>query len=183
MLHTLLVIDLQNGFLTEASQHIIEPIRRLQNDFENVIFTKFSNPPGSPFRKILDYHKMTPGSEETDLVLVPRPDAALIERPHYSCVTPELKKLLQSHGATEVYICGIATEACVMTSAIELFELGVRPYVISDLCASDKGEGFHQSALTVLRKLINPLNVITSEAIAARRPSSIRVSVDGGLNG
>lgn len=158
----LIVIDVQEGFVTPHSQHVITPLENLQYEFDHVIFTKFYNPDPSPFRKILGYGKMAPKSTETELVVQPREDAVIISRPIYSCVTEALLVRLKTWGVREVFIAGIATEACVLKSVLDLFELNIRPWVLEDLCASDKGAEFHDPAIKVMGKLIGSQHIIRS---------------------
>ena len=158
----LIVVDVQAGFVTPHSQHVIKPLENLQYEFDHVIFTKFYNPEPSPFRRILGYDKMAPKSPETELALQPREDAVIISRPIYSCVTEPILVRLKTWGVREVFIAGIATEACVLKSVIDLFELNIRPWVLEDLCASDKGGEFHDPAIKVMGKLIGLQHIIKS---------------------
>ncbi len=162
----LIVIDAQKGFVTEASEHILEPIESLQYTFDKVVFTRFHNPDPSPFRRILKYCKLAPESEDTKLAISARDDAVMIERALYSCVTPELRRLLAHWKADEVYVTGIATEACVLKTVLDLVESDVRPWVIADLCASDKAYRYHDMALELIASLIGPEHIINSHALA-----------------
>ena len=97
----LLVVDAQKGFVTGPSRHVVEPIENLQYAFDKVIFTRFENPDQSPFRRILKYCRLAPDSEETRLAVDPRPDAVVLKRSLYTCVTRELRGLLHQWRAEE----------------------------------------------------------------------------------
>jgi len=161
----LIVVDAQKGFVTPSSQGVLEPIENLQYHFDKVIFTKFHNPDPSPFRRILKYCKLAPESEDTYLALEPRDDAVIIARPLYTCVTKELRDILSDWRVDEVYIAGIATEACVLKTVLDLFEYDIRPWVIADLCASDKNQRFHDMALELIASLIGPEHMVNSHAL------------------
>ncbi len=45
-----------------------------------------------------------------------------------------LEKYLREHGATEIYLCGVATDYCVLYSALDALELGFKTHVIADAC-------------------------------------------------
>ncbi|NNM43238.1 MAG: bifunctional nicotinamidase/pyrazinamidase [Chlamydiae bacterium] len=45
-----------------------------------------------------------------------------------------LQKYLRSKGITEIYLAGIATEYCVLYSALDAIELGFSAFVIEDAC-------------------------------------------------
>lgn len=161
----LLIIDVQIGFITHSSKHIVAPIEAIQHRFEKVIATKFYNPDPSPFREILDYHKLPQGHSDTKLAFNLRTDAEIIERPAYTCVRSELIERLEHHQTKEIYICGVATEACVLKTVLDLFELNVRCWLITDLCASDQDAHYHDMAIKLIGKLINQKHLIRSDQI------------------
>lgn len=158
----LIIVDVQKGFITEQSKHVIRPIQELQHRFKHVVVAKFSNPDHSPFRSILNYHKLAPHSKESELTFMPREDAFLIDRPLYTCVTRALKSHLKEIDKNEVFLCGVATEACVLKTALDLFESNIRTWLIADLCASDQGDEYHLPAISLLKKLIGKNHVIES---------------------
>lgn len=159
----LIVIDLQQGFVTDHSRHIVKPVEQIQDKFNHVVLTRFYNPQGSPFREFIDYQKLSPGDAEGELAIEPGKNAEIMERALYTCVNAELLEYLEETGAKEAYICGIATEACVLKTALDLFEQNIRCWVITDLCASDEGNAYHELALTLLAKLIGQRHLISSE--------------------
>jgi len=165
MSKTLLVVDVQKGFVTPSSNHIVEPIRRLQSRFENVAFAKFYNPESSPFRRFLDYHALSPNTAVAELAIEPCTNAFVFERPHYSAITPDVLAQLSRWAVEEVYLCGIATEACVLATALDLFEEGIRPVVIRDLCASDRDSHFHDAAMELIEKLIGAKQLVSVREI------------------
>lgn len=167
----LLAVDVQTGFVTEDSRHVVAPLAKIQHRFDHAVFTRFYNPDPSPFRRILHYDKMGRGDPDTALALVPRGDAVIMERALYSCVTDEFLDYLREWNATEVFIAGIATEACVLKTVIDLFEKDITPWVLKDLCASDKGAEFHDPAMKVISKLIDPGHIIHSSECFGEQPA------------
>ncbi|MBX7146025.1 MAG: cysteine hydrolase [Alphaproteobacteria bacterium] len=157
----LIIVDMQNGFITKTSNHLLQPIEEIQYKFDHVILTKFYNPDPSPFREILDYHKLSPASDETKLAIKPRHDAFIIERCTYTCVTKILLAHLKNLKVKEIFICGIATEACVLKTVLDLFESNIKTWVIEDLCASDQDQDYHKAGIILLAKLIGPTHIIT----------------------
>jgi nicotinamidase-related amidase len=165
MADTLLIVDAQKGFVTACSKHVLPHLGKLQHQFKHVIFTKFYNPDPSPFREILDYHKLPPGDSDTEFSINPREGSIIIERPLYTCVTPELLEQLKKLDVREVYVCGIATEACVLKTVLDLFENNIRPYVIEDICASDQDKHYHDSAIELMKKLVGKEQIISLNKI------------------
>lgn len=162
----LLVIDVQNGFVTDASRHVVKAIEAVQTGFETVLYSQFVNPDPSPFRSILKYDKLGRGSSQIDLALSPRQGAAVMEHTTYSSVTSELLYWLRDKQVNEICVCGIATEACVLKTVVDLFENHFITWLVEDLCASDKNAHFHAMAVEIIGALIGQQYVIRREHLA-----------------
>jgi nicotinamidase-related amidase len=66
---------------------------------------------------------------------------------------------------TKVFICGIATESCVMKTAIDLFERNIRPIVIQDACCSHAGEAAHNAGLLIIERNIGKAQITDSSLL------------------
>jgi len=161
----LIIVDVQRGFVTGENRHVVAPIERLQHRFGHVIVSRFLNPPSSPFRDLLHYDRFGAGTPDTEMAFMPRPDAFFVERPLYTCVTEAVLRQIEDWRLDAVYVAGIATEACVLKTVIDLFEHNITPWVIEDLCASDKGAEFHDPAMKVIGKLIDPGHIVKAADI------------------
>ncbi|MGL5825164.1 MAG: isochorismatase family protein, partial [Nocardioides sp.] len=66
----LVVVDVQNGFVSPKSAHVVPAIVELVRDWRDLglpyVMTKFVNEPGSPFETVLDWHRLTT-APETDI--------------------------------------------------------------------------------------------------------------------
>lgn len=51
-------------------------------------------------------------------------------------------------------MAGIDTDCCVMKTALDLFEIGIKPIVLSHYCASTGGNNIHLAALDMLKRNI-----------------------------
>lgn len=149
----LLIIDVQNGFVTPEMNGVIRNIEQAQHEYDHVFATRFINPPGSPHRRFIKWLKFDEGSNETMLAFTPKENAVVIEKSIYSCVNEEFMRMLKKNKITEVHICGIETEICVTKCAVDLFERGVRPVVLTSLCASKHSE-LREAALHILGRFI-----------------------------
>lgn len=167
----LLVVDVQKGFVTDASRHVLTGIQYIQSHFDTVLYARFVNPDPSPFRNILNYNKLGRGSEDAVFAITPCESSAVMEHTAYSCVTGELLYWLRDREASEVCVCGIATEACVLKTVVDLFEYHFVPWVIEDLCASDKSDHFHQISIEVIGALIGQQHIIKKETLALSKNS------------
>lgn len=81
----------------------------------------------------------------------------------YTAITEELRRFLASHSIDTGFVCGIDTDCCVLKTAADLFEMGIRPYVLAHYSASNGGDDSQRAAITVLNRLIGPCNVIDCE--------------------
>ena len=60
----------------------------------------------------------------------------------------------------QVYLCGIDTDACVIKTAIDLFENNIDVKVIENCCMSHSGKKYHNYAIKILKKLIGKESII-----------------------
>ena len=167
MSNTLLVIDVQQGFITDVTAHIPTKVLRLlrRNVFDHVAFTQFVNLPGSFFETRLDWNKMKQ-SPEIDIVHELRPFATnCFVKYSYSCLTPRMSEFIASAGSTKVFLVGLETDICVLKTATDAIEAGLAPYVVSDCCATTAGPAVHSSALGIIGRFIGRHNVVASDAL------------------
>jgi nicotinamidase-related amidase len=170
----LLVIDVQNGFVNERSAHVVGPIAAFLSAWlatgRQVVLTRFNNPPGSAWERLIHWTRLRT-SPEIDLdpkiqkAIAGHQNARVIDKESYTSLTSDFRSLLKEHATQEVFVCGIATDGCVLKTSVDLFETGITPYVLSDLCASHAGDEVHRAGLLLLGRFIGRDQVITSDAI------------------
>lgn len=156
----LVIIDVQQGFINDATRHVPARVADLQAAHDPVFATRFVNPEGSPHRRLIGWHRFAPGSPDTALAFEPRPDAVILEKHTYSAGDTDLVARLKALDASTVHLCGIATDNCVLAIAVMLFEAGLRPVVLADACGSHAGADYHQWGLRILRRLIGAGQVV-----------------------
>src|SRR6185312_1162674 len=88
--------------------------------------------------------------------------AIVLDKTIYSLFNAEGTRLVRSHGWTDLYICGIATESCVLKTAVDAFELDLTPWVLEDASASHAGQIAHEAGLLVTRRFIGEGQIIQS---------------------
>jgi len=165
----LLIIDVQAGFINDETGHIPEAVARLQPHFGTVFATRFENPEGSPFRRFMGLARFAPGMPETGLAFAPRAGARILVKHGYSAALPEVLAAAREAGGT-VHLCGIATDNCVLATAIALFEAGIRPLVLADCCASHGGRDYHEAGLLLLRRILGEAQVVASADVLGAAP-------------
>lgn len=122
--------------------------------YAHIFATRFINGTGSPYRNLIDWHRFGEGSHDTELAFRPSPEAQIIDKTIYTCITPNFLDTLRQRRVTKVHVCGIDTDVCVMKCAVDLFENGIRPVVLSKASASCAGDEYHLNALLILHRQI-----------------------------
>ena len=156
----LLIVDVQVGFINDATRHILPKVEALQKRYKHVYATRFINIEGSPYRNLLDWHRFYTDSDDVPLAFEPVGGVVVLDKQVYTCVTPAFLADLRDKGIEEVAICGIDTDACVSACAVDLFENGIRPVLLSDACASHAGAEYHEAALRILARLIGKNQIV-----------------------
>lgn len=170
----LVVVDAQEGFFNDHSRGIIPTLVQLMDSWiasgRPLILTRYLNYPESPFNTLLGWPRLQE-PPETDLAqeVSERADDAIavIDKYGYSCFTEEFQELARQGGWKDIYFCGVATESCVLKSAVDAFELGYIPRIVTDASSSDAGENVHKSGLVVARRLIGARHLVTTEQVLA----------------
>jgi nicotinamidase-related amidase len=171
----LVVIDVQNGFITEHSQPvvpvIVDLVRRWQAAYGDVVFSRYLNYTGSPFERLIGWTKMT-DSPETDFVteLAPYvgPHTPVVDKYIYTLFTPQGTQLVDDNDWTDLYLCGIDTDSCVLKTAVDAFERNLTPWILEDASASHAGSAAHDAGILVARRFIGPDQIIQIADIPTR---------------
>ncbi len=156
----LLIIDLQENFINEHTKNVPNNIKKLINNkvANNIVFTKFINDENSNFYKVLNYKGCM--NEKDRSIVVDTKGYKIIEKRIYSALNEELKLYIDTDNIKTIYLCGIDTDACVLKTALDLFENNYDVKVIEDCSMSHSGIEYHNSAINMLKKLIGNQNVI-----------------------
>ncbi len=154
----LLVVDVQNAFLNDFTRHLPPRIETLavQQQFAAVLFTRFLNTEGSPYRVILDWHGCaeSPDSDLAGILLPLANHQNVYDKLGKTGLPGKLIERLRVEAPDEVVTVGIDTDMCVLKIAMDVFDLGIRPVVLVDCCASTAGLQAHLAGLAVLARNI-----------------------------
>ncbi|MBR1991970.1 MAG: cysteine hydrolase [Bacteroidales bacterium] len=156
----LLIVDVQNGFVNEKTKHIPRLVEKLQYNYDLVIATRFINLPDSPFRRLIKWNRLSPGTNEIDLAFKPKEGIVVVDKYIYSCIDETFLRLLEDKGIEAVDICGIDTDICVTKCAVDLFERNMTPYVLRDYCATHADADIQEAALVILARYIGKSQII-----------------------
>lgn len=145
----LLIVDPQDAFVSDTD--IVDAIGSHTDEFDYVVATKFEN--GNPlYESELDW--CIQNNEERISQQLRRHtglDRVFHKRVYNGMLVRELSEFVQNTDHEEVYVCGFETDSCVLTTAMGLFDLGIRPIVVESWCGAETAE-LHESACQILRR-------------------------------
>ncbi|GIJ25375.1 hydrolase [Micromonospora qiuiae] len=171
----LIVIDMQNGFINNRSRHVIPRVVDLVERWEAtgrpVVFTRYHNYPGSPFETLIHWSAVQ-HPPETEIVPELSQHAAraqaMVDKRIYSYFTSEGADIAAREGWTDLVFCGVATESCVLKSAVDAFERDFTPWLVTDASASHGGPAAHDAGLLVARRFIGAGQLLDTEEVSTR---------------
>lgn len=165
----LMVVDVQNGFLTETTRHILPVIIDLVDRWQKLngktLYTRYFNYPNSAFERLMDWRKLysPPDTDIADELIPYTQHSPTLDKYVYSAATSEFTELAHVHNWTNVAICGIDTDLCVLKTALDIFECNLTPWVITNASASTGGDNLHKAGLTVIGRAIGEHQLVAAE--------------------
>ena len=149
----ILIVDMQRGFIKDINKHLIDGINKYlaENDFSNIIFTKCVNNNNSPFMSILNWSGVTTAIEQEIVVNIPQ-NSHIMTKSGYGITNNDIA-FLKGLGIKEIEICGTDIDACVLAISFNLFDNGIKPKIISSLCASSsKNTAIYKNTLDIMKR-------------------------------
>ena len=137
------IINMQRGF--NPPQTLVNAIADQCRYYDVIVATRFINMPDSAFVHVLHYDRMMT-SPDIDIIPALLPYADIIADKHgYSAAS------LLPDG--DVDLCGMDTDACIMATALDLFNKpNTAALILPTLCASSGGIAIHHAALDMLQR-------------------------------
>jgi nicotinamidase-related amidase len=170
----LVVVDVQNGFVNSRSKAILPPLQKFLTSWVArglpVILTRFINVPGSQWETLIHWTRLR-DSPETDLhplvlgVVEGQPNVYVVDKTTYSSLNTEVLSVLDALKPDRLILCGIASDGCVLKTAVDAFEQGMIPVVLKDLTASHAGQAVHEAGLLLISRFIGRDQLIESSAV------------------
>lgn len=112
-----------------------------KNNFDYVAFTKFINFDTCNFNTVLNYKGCM--SEEERNIVIDTGNNKIFCKSVYTALNNELIDYINNNNINMIYVCGIDTDACVLKTAIDLFENNYNFRVIENCSMSHSGKEFH----------------------------------------
>ena len=148
----LVIIDVQNGFLTNDTDYVLNRIKNLveKRKFNHIVATRFINTSDSPHFLFLHWDKMMDHkSQELDPYIAAISEK-VFDKSVNSCFTKEFSEYLKAENISKLYFLGIDTDCCVLKSAFDCFDRKIPFEVILDCCASTGGRELHNAAREIM---------------------------------
>lgn len=154
----LLIVDVQSGFINSFTHHIPQRVARLiqRDEYAPILFTRFINSQDGPYQIFLDWHNC---DCEPETKIAPELESfvdqsCVFSKPGLCGMPKELADYLRQQSIERIVIVGIDTDMCVLKIAMDLFDIGIEPIILTDCCASTAGLQAHLAGLAVLSRNI-----------------------------
>lgn len=161
MRECLVIIDVQKGFITEETRHILDKIKALieSRNFASVVATRFINTPDSPHYIFTNWDKMMDGESQKLDPFVERVSERVFDKNINTCFTEEFINYIESEDIQKLIFLGIDTDCCVLKTAFDSFDRKIRFEVLTEYCASTGGEEFHRAACLIMKRSLGDTSV------------------------
>lgn len=178
----LVVVDMQEVFGDPASAwftprfaQIVEPISRLTAAFSpRTTFTRFVAPQGEPVGSWRAYYRqwpfaLRPPESAIWRLVAPFADGGpTVDATTFGKWGPQLAA--RTGHAPVLVIAGVATDCCVISTALAAADAGRHVRVVADACAG-AGDDSHRQALAIMRGYAPLVDVVdTAEILTAISP-------------
>ena len=138
-----LIIDMQNGFINNFTEHLVEKIHDFQTgiaDHVITVGTRYVNHEHTACYVFEGWKSCMAGSEEAEIVPELRGCMERVfDKDKYSCWNDEMKAFVRDNEIEKIYFAGVNTGCCVLHSAMDCYNDLVDCAVIEDLCGSTSG--------------------------------------------
>jgi len=119
----------------------------------------------------MDWHKLCTEEEQAlREEIIPFVDHTVLKNT-YSSINEEMKRLLMEVNdgkmPEHVFVLGFDTECCVLATATDLFEMGIRPIVLTEYCGSHDGPRYHDAGIISMEHLIGPAFLFNGEIMSS----------------
>ena len=161
----LIVIDAQKYFLNKWTEPKVKPILNNIKNYLNInlqkysliYFTIFRNDKNSPSWLISGWKDCT-RSPDIDLFdelkNFTNKNNVVYKNVLSAAKKPQIIEALKENKVQEVHLCGFDTDCCVLATAYDLFDLGLKPVILENLTWSTSKDKLHNAAIKMVNKNI-----------------------------
>lgn len=158
------VIDVQQKFIKDSNSTEIDNIRRFISRYDKArrVSVTFSNKSKSNFVEQLDWKKLINSKPNQPSFVTENVDKSYTRNTYDATNTLEMEL---TDSIQKFYILGCETDACILSTAFSVFDMGIRPIVLSDCIFTSAGESVRKGAMEILKRNIGEKNIINSKNI------------------
>ena len=131
----LIVVDMQNGFMTKPNYlELSTKINKFleQSNYENIILTKFINIDNSLYETKLHWFALRDNQSQDFSIKFPN-NAIIFEKFGYGLTNKQID-YIKSLNVDQIDICGLQTDACVYAIAFQMFDNEIYPNILINYC-------------------------------------------------
>lgn len=155
----LIIIDVQNYYINENTKNIPSKIAKYieENHFDLLVFTQFINHPNSHASINFNWLENQTSPEIdicNELKKYSNTNNTFIKDTYSAFKNKVFRNYLKNNSIQKLYICGFDSDACVLATSYEGFDLGYKIEVLENLTASTKGKKYYDSALMIIQRRI-----------------------------
>lgn len=157
----LIVIDVQKYFLSEETIGIVKKISDyLKNNSQKysvIYFTIFKNDSNAPLWKISGWQDCInpPDIDICDEIKAFTNNNNLFYKNLLSAAkVTQITQGIRENNISEVRLCGFDTDCCVLATAYDLFDQGIKPVVLKNLTWSTSKDKLHNPAIKMFARNI-----------------------------
>lgn len=158
----LVLIDMQNGFISENTEKIVGRVVKMLEGahFSFVMATQFVNVSGSPYERFLNWYGLKDTNSRELIPEIRKYVDKTFVKHGYSCFTEEFDRFVKQEHFDRLYFAGIDTDCCVLKSALDCFERGIDFRVLYNYCASNGGRSSEEAAKIIMLRSIGKNQLI-----------------------
>lgn len=156
MQKALIIVDVQEGFLTERNRWIIPNIQKAirEDDYDLYIEAVFHADPGSLWDKQTGWtFPLSPTVPEVKELLPSETIRVVKTTKSAFGGDKDISAILKEKSVDEVRIIGLDTNDCVMATAFNSFDAGFETYVLEDCTESSDDGSLRAAAIKILRNV------------------------------
>lgn len=153
--NALLIVDVQKEFLTDTTRDRVPEIQRLTETgrYDCCILTYYKNTLQSPFYNRLHRYSGLDACSDSLLIHPPAGLPTVVEeKTTYGLPHQDLPRLVGQ--CSHIDLVGFDTDACVIASAITLFDEGYDFDVLGEYCASTNGRDYHEAGMKIINRVL-----------------------------
>jgi len=127
---TLMIIDMQRGYIKDGAQALIPKINLLPDRFDRCIYIKTINDESCSARLLANWKALATSAQQ-EIVVNIKSGSKVFERNTHG-IPQQVIDYLKRMGAKEVYLCGLDADICILAIAHQLFDNGIMPLVLRE---------------------------------------------------